>query len=269
MTAFQAAILGIVEGLTEFLPVSSTGHLLVAQRLLGLEDGDASKAYAIAIQAGAIVAVVAVYRARIASIARGLVGQDPAGLKLGLLILAAFAPAAVIGLAFDKRIEAVLFGPWPVVIAWTVGGVVLLGFSRFTAGRVGAGIDALTWRSAVLIGLAQCVAMWPGTSRSLATIVGGVLVGLSLPAAVEFSFLLGLVTLTAATAYTGLKHGHELIDVYGPVAIAIGFVTAAISAFASVKWMLGWLQKRDLAVFGVWRLIAAIAVIALLLTGRM
>lgn len=269
MTALQAAILGIVEGLTEFLPVSSTGHLLVAERLLGLPDDDTAKAYAIAIQAGAIVAVVAVYRARIATIVKGLVGQDPAGLKLGLLIVVGFLPAAVIGLALNKKIEAVLFGPWPIVVAWIVGGVLLLGFSRLTAGRPGSGLESLTWRSAILIGLAQCVAMWPGTSRSLATIVGGVLVGLSLPAAVEYAFLLGLVTLTAATAFTGLKHGHELVDTYGPAAIAIGFVTAAIFAFASVKWMLGWLQKHDLAVFGVWRLLAAAAVIAMLLSGRM
>lgn len=269
MTAVQAAILGLIEGVTEFLPVSSTGHLLVAQRLLGLPEGDAASAYAIVIQAGAILAVVAVYRVRIVGIAKGVVGQDDNGRRLALHLLAAFAPAVILGLAFDDLIESWLFGPWPVVFAWAAGGIGLLALSPWLRDRAGTELSALTWRSSVLIGLAQCVAMWPGTSRSLAALVGGLLVGLSLPAAVEFSFLLGLITLTAATAFTGLKHGDVLISTFGAEAIAIGFVTAAISGFASVKWMLAWLQSHDLAVFGVWRLVAAGAVAALLLTGAM
>lgn len=267
MSWWQALILGLVEGITEFLPVSSTGHLLVAQRMLGIAEGDAANAYAICIQAGAIAAVTVVYRDRLVAMARGAAGQDPAGRRLLLLVLLAFLPAAVLGPVLDDAIEAVLFGPWPIVVAWVAGAFAIFALARrSTDGRA---LEALDARTAVLVGLAQCVAMWPGTSRSLATIVGALLVGLSMPAAIELSFLLGLVTLTAATAFKALGHGDEMVAAYGAAPIAIGFVTAAVSAFAAVKWMLGWLQANGLELFGAWRIAAAVVVAGMAITGML
>ena len=258
MDLVQALILGLVEGITEYLPVSSTGHLLITQRLLGIEASETANAYAIAIQAGAILAVLALYRQRVVQMLAGVVGRDAGGLKLALCVLAGFLPAALIGVVFDKRIEAVLFGVKPIIIAWVVGAVVILALSRWIAQhRNGRPLEQLVWQQAVIIGLVQCIAMWPGTSRSLVTILCGLAVGLSMSAAVEFSFLLGLLTLTAATAYKSLKMGPGMIEAYGWTAVLAGFAAAALSAFASVKWMVGWLNRHGLAVFAWWRLAAA------------
>lgn len=266
MTLLQALILGIVEGVTEFLPVSSTGHLLLAQRALGIERTEAADAYAICIQAGAIVAVLALYRQRIAQILRGVLGRDNDGRKLSMHLVIAFVPAVVLGLLFEKKIDAVLFGLWPVVAAWAVGGVAILALRGRGGSRTLTDIDA---RTALLIGLAQCLALWPGTSRSLATILGALLLGLSMPAAVEFSFLLGLETLGAATAYKALKHGPEMLDAYGLGPILLGFVAAAVAAFVSVKWLVGWLQAHGMEVFAFWRLGLAAVVAALLAAGML
>ena len=268
MSLLQALVLGLVEGLTEYLPVSSTGHLLIAQRLIGVPDGAAANAYAVAIQAGAIVAVLGLYRVRVADMARGLVGRSATGLRQLMLLGAAFVPAAIAGLTLDDPIERVLFGPWPIVAAWAVGGALLLVFAGRIRGRTGLGLESLSPKGALIIGLCQCAALWPGTSRSLACIVGGLLAGLSLPAAVEFSFLLGVMTLGAATGYTALKDGKLMLDTYGWAPIAVGFAAAWLSAVASVRWMVGWLNTRGLGVFGWWRLVAAALVTALLLTGR-
>jgi undecaprenyl-diphosphatase len=267
MTLLQALILGLIEGITEYLPVSSTGHLLIAQRLLGIPDDAAANAFAIAIQAGAILAVLGIYRARAAQMLRGLVGRDPDGLRLVGLLLIAFLPAAVIGALFNETIERLLFGVKPILLAWVVGGVVILALSRWIERRrTGRALLELQWQHALLIGLLQCLAMWPGTSRSLVTILGGLLVGLALPAAVEFAFLLGLITLTAATGYTALKHGHVLLESYGPTVLVAGFVMAWASAAVAVKWMVAWLNRRGLSVFAWWRFAAA-AVAALVLLG--
>ncbi len=264
MSWLQALILGLVEGITEFLPVSSTGHLLLAQRALGIASSDASDAYAICIQAGAIVAVMGLYRARVAQMARGLVGRDPVGLRLAMLLVLAFLPAAVLGLAFNDTIDALLFGLWPVVCAWLVGGVAILVVRGRPDGRALEELDA---RTALGIGLAQCLALWPGTSRSLATILGATLLGLSLPAAVEFSFLLGLVTLGAATAYSALKHGDAMLAAYGAAPLLVGFAAAAASAALAVKWLVGWIQRRGMGVFAVWRIGLAAVVAGLVLAG--
>jgi len=258
MDLIQALILGIVEGITEYLPVSSTGHLLIAQRLLGIEAGEAANSYAIAIQAGAIVAVLGTYRQRVLGMTRGVLGQDPAGLRLALCVIAAFVPAAVLGTLFDDRIEEHLFGVKPVLIAWVVGGILILALGKWVdARRQGAALDNLTWKAAVVIGFIQCIAMWPGTSRSLVTILGGLAVGLSLAAAVEFAFLLGVLTLTAATAYTALKHGDGMVAAYGWPALATGFIAAWISAALAVTWMVAWLNKHGLGLFAWWRFAAA------------
>lgn len=270
MEGWQAALLGLVEGLTEYLPVSSTGHLILVQRALGLEASAAHNAFAICIQAGAIAAVALLYRERILQMLRGLGGSDPAGRRLFLRVIAAFVPAAVLGKLFDEKIEELLFGLWPVVAAWAVGGVVILFVARQRAGvdpLRGKPLEELSIGGAVVIGLVQCLAMWPGTSRSLATILGGLGLGLALPAALEFSFLLGLVTLSAATAYKGLKDGDTMVNELGIPAIAIGFVVAAASAWASVRWMVGYLERRGLALFGWWRLALAALVAFLLASG--
>jgi undecaprenyl-diphosphatase len=267
MDLLQALILGLVEGITEYLPVSSTGHLLIAQRLLGIEEGAAANGYAIAIQGGAIVAVLGTYRQRVAGMVGGLLGRDAAGLNLALCIVAAFVPAAILGVLFDDQIETQLFGVKPVLAAWVVGGVLILALNRWVEKRRdGLDLAQLTWRAAVLIGLAQVIAMWPGTSRSLVTILGGLAVGLSLAAAVEFAFLLGVLTLTAATAYSIVKTGDGMLSCYGWPALLTGFVAAWLSAALAVKWMVAWLNRHGLALFAWWRFAAA-GLAALLLLG--
>ncbi len=273
LTALQAAILGLVEGLTEYLPVSSTGHLLLAQHLLGLGTGDAKEAmdaYEIVIQAGAILAVLLLYTDRVRTMLDGIAGRNPAGRALALNVFVAFLPAVIIGLLFEHRIKALLFGMWPVTVAWLVGGgVILLVAWRQRAtnpdGTLGAALEGLTPPQALGIGALQCVAMWPGVSRSFATILGGLLMGLSPLAAVEFSFLLGLVTLGAATLKDAAQHGHAILHSFGLVNPLIGFAVACVAAVLSVKWMVGYLTRRGLAVFGYYRLALGVVVAAALL----
>jgi undecaprenyl-diphosphatase len=276
MDIVQAIILGIVEGLTEYLPVSSTGHLLLAQRLMGIPSSDASDAFAICIQAGAILAVLGLYRNRVGQMMFGVLGRDDAGRKLAINILAAFVPAAALGFVLEKTIKKYLFagdawGMWPVVGAWFVGGVAILAVSwwrrtqRSEAG--GLTLDDLTVRMAVIVGIAQCLAMWPGVSRSLITIVGGMLVGLSLPAAVELSFLLGVLTLSAATAYDALRHGEEMMATFGIVPLVVGCLAAWLSAVLAVKWMVGYLNKHGMQIFGWYRVVLAIVVTIWLVRG--
>ena len=279
MTWWQAIVLGIVEGLTEYLPVSSTGHLILAQRLMGIGDDSAAGAYAICIQAGAILAVLELYFRRVKQMSVGLLGKDPQGLRLSVNVIMGFLPAAFIGLFAEQWIKENLFGSgqwglWPTVAAWMVGGIAILAVAwnrkaRGVTPGAGISLDQLTWRLALVIGLAQCVAMWPGTSRSLMTIVGGVLVGLTLPAAVEFSFLLGVVTLGAATAHDALKYGNVMLDHYGIVDILIGFFFAWLSAMLAVKWMVAYLNRHGLAVFGYYRVALGLAVALLLIGGIM
>lgn len=258
MDALQALILGLVEGITEYLPVSSTGHLLIAQRLLGIAEGDAANSYAIAIQAGAILAVLGLYWRRVGTMVQGVMGRNMQGLNLALCLVVAFLPAAIIGGLFNDRIEQYLFGVKPVIGAWVAGGVVILVLSRWIrAHRQGRDLSQLDWPAAFVIGLAQVLAMWPGTSRSLVTILGGLAVGLSMSAAVEFAFLLGVLTLTAATVYAALKHGDGMVAAYGWMPLLIGFAVAWISAALAVKWMVGWLNRHGLALFAWWRFLAA------------
>ncbi len=283
MTWWQAIILGLVEGLTEYLPISSTGHLLVVQALLGIGTADAAArraadAYAICIQAGAIVAVLGLYRQRVRQAARGWLGRagigagDEEGFRLGRNLLVAFMPAAIIGVIFIEAIEQNLFGPWTIVAAWFVGGVAILLTAWWKKRRsgdehIGLGVDAMTWRMALLIGLIQCMAMWPGTSRSLVTIVGGVLVGLSLGAAVEFSFLLGVVTLLAATLYKAVDAGPVMLETYGWGPILLGSLAAWASAVVAVTWMVAYLKKHGMEIFGYYRIAIAVVVGTMLLTG--
>lgn len=284
MTTGQAIVLGLVEGFTEYLPVSSTGHLLLAERIMGIgdktaltineqeRDKEAADAYAICIQAGAIIAVLGLYFRRVLQMLQGLLGRSPLGLRLFINVVVGFLPAAVIGLLFNEIIKAYLFGPWPVVAAWLVGGLAILAVSyrrqktNHLPGPAGT-LEDLTWKMALIIGTAQCIAMWPGVSRSLVTIVSGVLVGLSLPAAVEYSFLLGVVTLGAATAHDGLKHGEVMLQTYDLQSLIIGLFFAFIAALVSVKWMVAYLNSHGLAIFGYYRVALALATAFLLLTN--
>jgi undecaprenyl-diphosphatase len=273
-----------VEGVTEYLPVSSTGHLLLAQRIMGIggrtdaespearNRKEASDAYAICIQGGAIMAVLFLYARRVRGMALGVLGRDPAGRRLTVSVGLAFLPAAIVGLLLEGRIKSHLFGPWPVVGAWFAGGAVILWVAsqmRRRPSRAGSALEAMAWPGAVLIGLIQCVAMWPGVSRSLATILGGLAAGLSLPAAVEFSFLLGVVTLGAATASDALRHGQAMLAAFDWTSMAVGFAAAFVSAVLAVRWMVGYLSRHGLGIFGYYRLAAALVTAALLLSGRL
>ncbi len=265
----EAILLGLVEGLTEYLPVSSTAHLAVVQDLLGLtsteESQAAADAYAIVIQVGAIAAVLGLYRTRVKSLISGVVGTDPDGRRLAMAVVAAFVPAAVAGLTLGDVIKDELFSTWPIVAAWIVGGVALLS-GRLTLPRGTASLETLTVRGAAIIGFAQILALWPGTSRSLVTIIAALAIGLSLAAAVEFSFLLGLVTLGAATAYELLRDGQLIWDTFGFTNSLIGVIAAAVTAWVAVTWMVSYLQRRPLSIFGWYRIGIAGAVTVLALS---
>jgi undecaprenyl-diphosphatase len=270
MSPWDALILGIVEGLTEYLPVSSTGHLILAQRALGIQDTPASKAYAICIQAGAILAVLGVFGRHVGRMLRGLVGKDANGLRLALLLIVAFVPTGVVALLAKKSIDEHLLHLWPITAAWFVGGVVILAFGawqRRAAATSSKTVFDLSWAGAFAIGCAQCLGLWPGVSRSLVTILGGLLAGLGMTAALEFSFLLGVVTLSAATGYEAMKHGREMLAAYASGPLAIGFVAAALSAALAVGGMLRYLRRWGMDVFGYYRIALAAVVAVLLIRG--
>lgn len=268
LALWEAVVLGLVEGITEFLPISSTGHLLVTNSLLGLDDAAAAEAaietYAICIQVGAILAVVFLYWGRVRQMLDGLLGQDVEGRNIFVAIVAAFVPTAVIGLTLGDAVKDQLFGAVPVALAWLAGGVVIVELHRRGwFGRAGAELGSLGVRSAALIGVAQALALWPGVSRSLVTIIAGVAVGLTLRAAVEFSFLLGFVTLSAATLLEGYRNGQEMIDAFGWFTPLAGLVVAWISAMVAVRWMVAWLESRGFGAFGYYRLGAGAVTLAL------
>lgn len=272
----DAILLGVVEGITEYLPVSSTGHLLLTEHVLGISGDEqlktAADSYAIAIQFGAILAVLLLYRRRLVALLRGLAGKDPEGRALAIALVVSFVPAAVIGILGEVYIKDYLFALWPITAAWFLGGIVILlvaSHDRRAGLRPNEGLqlEELSPRGAIVIGLLQCVAMWPGVSRSLVTILGGRLVGLSTVAAVEYSFLLGLVTLTAATAYETASEGGTIIATFGIMTPLLGVVAAFVSAVIAVKWMVSYLNRHTMAIFGWYRLGLGVGVAALLLAG--
>jgi undecaprenyl-diphosphatase len=269
MTLAEAVLLGVVEGVTEYLPVSSTGHLIVVERLLGIPSSHAADAFAICIQSGAILAVLVLYRRRLRSMARGLLGGDAAGRRVLAAVLAASMPAALAGVLLGARITEHLFGLWPVVVAWFVGGlaILLVSWLRRRPRAEGLLLEHVTLRMGLLVGLAQCLALWPGVSRSLVTIVGGVLVGLRLVAAVEFSFLVGLVVLGGATVYKGIEAGPAMLQAYGLTTLLAGFAAAALSAAIAVGWLVAYLARHGLALFGWYRVGVALVVASLVLAG--
>ncbi|MEL6328458.1 MAG: undecaprenyl-diphosphate phosphatase [Planctomycetota bacterium] len=293
MSWWQAAILGLVEGITEYLPISSTGHLILTASLLGLDEDPAVKpsvdAFNIVVQGGAILAVLGLYRERVLQMIRGLLGKDRAGLRLFALLVVAFLPAAILGVPLNDFIEAKLFHPGPVLAALALGGVYMMVLDRWkvrpmrqedrAAEEAGHPIDHgkditnLSFRSALVVGLLQAVAMWPGTSRSMMTITGGVLVGLRPRQAAEFSFLLGLPTLGGATVFklykTETGEGPGLFEMLGVAPIAIGVLVATVSAAIAVKWLVGFLTRHGLAAFGWYRLGLCAVLGGMIATGQL
>lgn len=270
MSSWDAIILGLVEGLTEYLPVSSTGHLLFAQRLLGIAHTAAADSYAVSIQLGAILAVLVVYSTRISQMMYGLIGRDAEGRRLLVNVMVGFFPAAVIGFLLEKTIKSYLFGLNVVIVSWAAWGLVILVVflrRRITRPDPGNTLEMLSWRGALIIGLFQCLAMIPGTSRSLVTILGAIFVGLSLPSAVEFSFLLGVVTLGAATAYDLVFHFGSMNAEYGFEPILLGLLVSFVAGISAIKWMVSYLSRHDMAVFGWYRLIIAAIALILMQTG--
>lgn len=287
----DAIVLGVVEGVTEFLPISSTGHLIIANRVLGLEseqqltdkagqplwhkvpsekypDGVpltlklAADTYAVVIQVGAIGAVVFLYWQQLFLMVGGLFGRSSAGLRLLRNIALAFLPVAFAGLLLHGFIDKYLFSVWAVIVAQIAGAFLMLWAERWRDARSGVGRakgDAadLSPRRALGIGLAQCLALWPGTSRSMVTIVGGYLAGLSPAKAAEFSFLVGLPTLAGAALYKGVRSGPAMIEVFGWSSVLLGAAVAAISALIAVKFLVHIISRHGLAFFAYYRLVLA------------
>ena len=283
LSVTDAIILGVVEGVTEFLPVSSTGHLIIATHVLGLEseqplvgrDGQplwhrkpsakhpdgvpltpklAADTYTVVIQFGAIAAVALLYWRQLRSMARGALGRDSEGFRLLVNVLVAFVPAAVLGLLLHDWIDAHLFSIPAVIVAQAAGAGLMLWAENYRRRRAERTTLTLSTREAAHIGLLQCAALWPGTSRSMTTIVGGYLAGLDPRRSAEFSFLLGFVTLSAATVYKGWRSGGAMIQVYGWAHVLLGCAVAAITAAMAVRFLVGWLTRHGLAAFAWYRL---------------
>ncbi len=267
-TLIVALILGIVEGLTEFLPISSTGHLILAGSLLGY-TGEQAKVFEIVIQAGAILAVCWEFRAKLASVLAGLT-SDRRAQRFMLNLAVAFMPAAILGLAFNKLIKAALFAPVPVALAFIVGAVIILWAERRQRMRPDTvridDVDDLRWTDALKIGCAQALALIPGTSRSGATIIGGMLFGLSRRAATEFSFFLAIPTLFAACLYEAVKNRHLLHAADLP-AFGVGFVAAFVSAFLCVRWLLRYVSRHDFTPFAWYRIVFGLVVLVTAYAG--
>ncbi|HTO72064.1 MAG TPA: undecaprenyl-diphosphate phosphatase [Myxococcota bacterium] len=272
LESWQAVVLGLVEGVTEYLPVSSTGHLILAESLLGVRTPDAKEgldAFTIVIQGGAILAVLGLYWQHVLAMLRGVLGRDPVGLRLLVNLGVAFLPAAVVGLALDHWIERNLFHPLPVLGALAGGGVFMIALHRLRGRIPGAesrGIESIDLSTAAWIGAMQCLALWPGMSRSMVVIAGGLLAGLRPRDAAEFSFLLGLPTLGAATAWKLFKE-REAVATLGVAPVLLGIAVATVSAALAVRWLVGFLNRRGLEPFGWYRLALTGAFAAALAVG--
>lgn len=282
MTLLDAIVLGVVEGITEFLPVSSTGHLILASRVLGLVPAPSEPgfmqaqrsvdAFNIAIQGAAVLAVAGLYWRRVAGMARACVSslgviRRGANHRLDVVLLRnlvlSFLPAAAAGLLLDEAIEARLFAPVPVIIALALGGIAMLAVAPWVraqarleaAGHGATGSTLLAWQ-ALLVGMFQVLALWPGTSRSMVTILGAMAVGLRPRAAAEYSFLLALPTLGAATLWKSkvLLEDGTINQLGGPAPVIVGFLVSGAVAAVSIAWLVGYLSRGGFALFGWWRI---------------
>jgi undecaprenyl-diphosphatase len=292
ITVWEAAILGVIEGITEYLPISSSGQLILAIHALGMtqfsetrgplgllmKKNDALDSFNIVIQLGAILAVLGLYRQRMGQMFKGVRGAAMAlatrrtmaslgdnerqGLNLLVQLTIAFLPAAVFGKLFHEPIETYLFGPLPVVYALVAGGVLMIAVEYFfwlrdrNRQRI-TDVTQILYRQALFIGMMQVAAMWPGTSRSMITMIAGLIIGLDMMAAAEFSFLLALPTLGVATIYSGYKHWHALEDSAGMLALAVGLAVSWFTAVIAVKALVKWLTHHGLIPFGIFRILLA------------
>ena len=260
----KAAILGIVEGMTEFLPISSTGHLILVGDLLGFND-EKGKMFEVAIQFAAILAVCWEYRAKIVTVVGGLTSEKAAQ-RFMINLMIAFMPAAVLGLLFASKIKQHLFAPVPVALAFIIGGVFILWAEKRDHKITVESVDDMSWKDALKVGCAQALALIPGTSRSGATIIGGLFFGLSRKAATEFSFFLAIPTLFAATIYEVVKYRH-LFHAEDWSMFAVGGVTSFISAFLCVRWLLRYISRHDFTVFAWYRIVFGLVVLATAYSG--
>ena len=260
----KAALLGIVEGLTEFLPVSSTGHLIILGDLLGYND-ETSKVFKIVIQLAAILAVCWDYRARLTKMVVGL-PSDPAAQRFAALLFIGFLPAAVLGLMFHSTIKALLFNPITVATALIVGGVIILYVEKRAYHPRINSVDEMRWPDALKVGFAQALAMIPGTSRSGATIMGGLIFGLSRKTAAEFSFFLAIPTMFAATAYD-LYKSWGLLRVDDLPVFAVGFVASFIAAMWAVKGFIRFISNHTFVVFAWYRIVFGLVVLGTAYSG--
>ena len=255
---FKAFILGIVEGLTEFLPVSSTGHLIIVGDLLNFND-EVGKVFEIVIQLGAILAVCWEYRVRLLHIAVALPSERSAQ-RFVMNLLVAFLPAAILGVLFIKSIKAHLFNPFAVAVAFIIGALVIFWVeARKATPRIDS-VDDMSWRDALKVGLAQCFALLPGTSRSGATIMGGMIFGLSRQAATEFSFFLAIPIMFAATFYDTYKH-WDLLHAHDLPTFAVGFLTAFVAAFFAVRALLKYVAHHTFVAFAWYRVIFGVVLL--------
>ena len=260
----KAAILGIVEGLTEFLPISSTGHLILAGDLLNFND-ERGKVFEIVIQFAAILAVCWEYRAKITTVIGGL-SHEKAAQRFMANLLIAFMPAAVLGLLFASKIKQYLFAPVPVALAFIFGGIFILWAEKRDHRITVESVDDMSWRDALKVGCAQSLALIPGTSRSGATIIGGLFFGLSRKAATEFSFFLAIPTLFAATVYEVVKY-HHLFHAEDWGMFATGGITSFISAFLCVRWLLRYISHHDFTIFAWYRIAFGLIVLGTSYSG--
>lgn len=260
----KAAVMGIVEGLTEFLPISSTGHLILAGSLLGF-TGDKVKVFEIAIQTGAILAVILVYFQRLWGVATGL-GHDPQARRFVANVLIGFLPAVVLGLLLGKMIKAHLFTPTVVATSFIAGALVILLAERMTTQARVRSVDDMSWKDALKVGLVQCLALIPGTSRSGATIIGGMLLGLSRQTATEYSFFLAMPTLIGAGAYSLYKE-RELLSLADVPMFGIGLLFSFLSAWVCVRWLLRYVATHDFVPFAWYRIAFGVVVLVTDWTG--
>ena len=259
----KAALMGVVEGLTEFLPISSTGHLILAGTLLGLH-GEKIKLFEVVIQTGAIFAIVSVYAQRLLDTLKGLPSGDAVARRFTANVLIGFLPAAVLGFFFIGVIKGVLFNPLVVATGFIVGGFVIL-WAEARQARIAAppvdGVDDIRWRDALKVGLIQCLALVPGVSRSGATIIGGMLVGFSRRAATEFSLFLALPVLVGAGAYD-LYRNHHLLTMADLPFFATGLIVSWLSAWVCVRWLLRFVATHTFVPFAWYRIGFGVLILA-------
>lgn len=263
LTILKAALLGILEGLTEFLPVSSTGHIILMEELIGFE-GPKGKVFEIVIQLGAILAVCWLYRAKIWRTVVGI-RRDPVAQRFAANIAIAFFPAVIIGVIFHKQIKEVLLNPWVVAVALIVGGIAILLIERFAPRPSVKQVDDMDWKLALKIGLCQCIAMIPGTSRAAATIMSARLFGADRATAAEFSFFLAMPTMLGAAVYDTYKNRDSLsADGGGILLIVIGFVLAFVTAMLVVRALIGFVSRYGFGVFAWYRIVLGSVALLLL-----